>query len=104
MAAFCFQAAEMRKTLVALAVIVALCVGYVVLPFASLFEIVRALSDWCLDAGLVWRLLHSPTRERCARAGGRSECRAWRSERGVEPSGRRTARVVAARAAKLLHG
>lgn len=32
----------MRKTLVALAVIVALCAGYVVWPFASLYEIVRA--------------------------------------------------------------
>lgn len=32
----------MRKTIVALAVIVALCAGYVVWPFASLFEIVRA--------------------------------------------------------------
>jgi len=32
----------MRKTLVALAVIVALCVGYVIWPFASLFDVVQA--------------------------------------------------------------
>jgi hypothetical protein len=32
----------MRKSLVALAMIVALCVGYVIWPFASLFDIVRA--------------------------------------------------------------
>lgn len=32
----------MRKTIVALALIVALCAGYVIWPFASLFDIVRA--------------------------------------------------------------